>query len=93
MNIVFEENNKRVAAYDGEKLIGESKYNEFNNIWAANHTFVEPEYKGKGIAKQMLVALVEAARQKGKKIRPICPFIKSQFEKNEEWSDVLHSGR
>ncbi|HHU02174.1 MAG TPA: N-acetyltransferase [Christensenellaceae bacterium] len=93
MNIVFEENNKRVAAYDGEKLIGESKYNEFNNIWAANHTFVEPEYKGKGIAKQMLVALVEAARQKGKKIRPICPFIKSQFEKNEQWSDVKYSGR
>jgi len=37
----------------------------------------------------MLIKAVEFAREKGKKIIPLCPFAKATFQKNEDLRDVL----
>lgn len=54
-----------------------------------DHTTVDPEYKGKGIGKKLLMETVEFARQNNLKIIPLCPFAKSVFDKTENIKDVL----
>ncbi|CAD7800732.1 hypothetical protein CHRY9390_00672 [Chryseobacterium aquaeductus] len=54
-----------------------------------DHTEVDEAYNGKGVGKEMLIKAVEFAREKGKKIIPLCPFAKATFQKNEDLQDVL----
>lgn len=54
-----------------------------------DHTEVEEAYNGKGVGKEMLIKVVEFARQNNKKIIPLCPFAKATFQKNEDLQDVL----
>lgn len=54
-----------------------------------DHTEVEPAFNGKGVGKQLVMAAVNFAREKGKKIIPLCPFAKSVFDKTAEIRDVL----
>ena len=54
-----------------------------------DHTEVDEAYNGQGVGKEMLLAAVEFAREKGKTIIPLCPFAKATFQKHEELQDVL----
>lgn len=54
-----------------------------------DHTIVSDELQGQGIAKKLLNKAVSFARENNKKIIPVCPYVKAQFEKNEdEYKDV-----
>lgn len=72
------------------KVVGEMTYSIANpNLIIIDHTEVGEELKGKGAGVQMLNAAVEYARQHQIKIIPLCPFVKSVFDKKEEIRDVL----
>lgn len=54
-----------------------------------DHTGVPKDYEGRGIALQLVKAAIADARQKGFKIRPVCPYVEVQFRRHPEWSDLL----
>jgi predicted GNAT family acetyltransferase len=54
----------------------------------AEHTFVPPEARGKGIAHQLVEALVADAREKKFTIEPQCSYVAALFERHPEWADV-----
>ena len=89
ITIVFEEALDRSAAYDRGKQIGECEYSPSEKIWIIAHTFVEPAYEGRGIAKKLVLKVVEAARTKGVKINPLCSYAKRMMTGKEEFKDVL----
>lgn len=89
VRIVYEEKNNRAAAYFAGINIGESTYSKSEKLWIIDHTFVEEEYGGQGIAKKLVAELVNQARNKGVKILPLCPFAKREFENTPEYADVL----
>ncbi|MBW3523105.1 GNAT family N-acetyltransferase [Chryseobacterium sp. NKUCC03_KSP] len=78
-----------------EALIDGRRAGSMTYTWAGenrfiiDHTEVEEAYNGKGVGKEMLIKAVEFAREKGKKIIPLCPFAKATFQKNEDLRDVL----
>jgi hypothetical protein len=53
-----------------------------------DHTDVEVAFVGKGIGKQMVMNTVEFTREQGAKILPLCPFAKTEFDKNGSIQDV-----
>lgn len=75
----------------GEK-IGEITYAEGPepDTWMANHTYVDPEYRGDGIAKLLLDRMVEEARLEEKRIFPVCSYVRAQFKRNADYRDVWH---
>jgi len=54
-----------------------------------DHTFVSEQLRGKGIAEALVEEVVRLAREEKKKIIPLCPFAKSQFDKKFDYHDVL----
>lgn len=54
----------------------------------ANHTYVPPEARGKGIAAALVEALVADAREQGFKIEPECSYVEAAFRRHPEWAEV-----
>lgn len=88
IKIVYEEQNLRTAAYDGDKLAGRCTYVVRNGLWELEHTIVDPAYGGQGIAGKLVQELAAQARERGIKIIPSCSYALRTFEKNAEYADV-----
>jgi predicted GNAT family acetyltransferase len=53
------------------------------------HTEVIDELRGKGVASQLLFALIEYARDHKKRIIPLCVYVRGQFDLNpDKYADV-----
>ena len=89
INIVFEQDNNRSAAYMDGKQIGECDISVSGNIWTITHTGVRPEYGGRGIAKKLVLCVTEAARANKAKIVPLCSYANKVMSDKEEFKDVL----
>ena len=60
------------------------------NTMVILHTEVDEVLKGRNIGNQLINHAVQYARIKNYKIIPLCPFVKSVFEKRpEEFKDVV----
>lgn len=85
-------NNKNGVFYIDKDGINQAKmtfvYSGENTI-IIDHTEVNSENNGKGFGKMMVIKAIEFAREKKIKIIPLCPFVKSVFDKNSEFNDVL----
>jgi len=88
--IVFDEQNRQSLAYDGEEPIGECQYEEDRTRnWIIVHTGVRPEYNGRGIAKRLVESVIEAARERGTRIIPVCSYAQRLMAGKDEYKDVL----
>jgi predicted GNAT family acetyltransferase len=54
----------------------------------ANHTWVPPEARGKGIAAALVEALVADAREQGFTIEPQCSYVAAAFRRHPEWAKL-----
>ena len=81
---------KRSVALNNDDIIGYCQYKEENNIWSITHTVVKQEFGGRGIAKRLVLAVIEEARKQNKKINPICSYAKKMMESSDEYKDVLN---
>ncbi|SNV75756.1 GNAT family N-acetyltransferase [Veillonella rodentium] len=88
VEIKFERDNNRAAAYDNGKNMGESTFSQSATMWIIDHTLVEDGYGGQGIAGRLVAEIVRHAREEGVKILPLCPFAKAEFDKKEEYADI-----
>lgn len=57
--------------------------------WIADHTGVPRAYEGRGIASQLVHALVREAREAGVKIVPLCPYVAGWFRKHPNEADLV----
>lgn len=89
INIVFEENNHRSAAYINDALVGTCTYELSSDKWAITHTVVDPSFGGRGIAKQLVESLINEARKRKIKIIPICSYAYKMMMGKKEYEDVL----
>lgn len=58
-------------------------------VLSANHTGVPEAMGGRGIALQLVEALVADARAQGYKIIPRCPYVNAQRKRHPAWADLF----
>lgn len=79
----------RVQGRDG---VGELTFSRMSPTRiVADHTAVDDNLRGTGIGKALVERLVADARSEGFAIVPLCPFVRSQYQRNPEWSDVMEA--
>ena len=89
MNIVWEAETRRSAAYDGEKRIGVAEIEDEGGRWVITHTEVDPAYGGQGIARRLIEEVIAAARRDGAKIVPLCSYADKMMQGKAAYADVL----
>ena len=87
--IKYSARESRSVALFNDDIIGYCQYKEEKNIWSITHTVVKQEFGGRGIAKRLVLAVIEGARKNNKKINPICSYAKKMMESSDEYKDVL----
>lgn len=88
----FEKTASSFVALQDEKIAGEITWsNAGENLLIIDHTFVDPIYRGYGLAGRLVLSVVEMARLEQKKVLPLCPFAKKEFERHKDYKDVLKS--
>lgn len=76
------------AHVPGSSHFGRLTWVTRNGARVAEHTLVPPEIGGRGIAAQLVEALVAHAREQGFKVKPVCSYVVKAFEKHPEWADI-----
>jgi predicted GNAT family acetyltransferase len=78
-----------IARSEGGHL-AEMTYSRANpTLIIVDHTEVDPSLAGQGVGRKLLDALVAWARETKTKVMPLCPYAKSQFDKDASIRDVL----
>ena len=89
VNVVFEPELNRSAAYIHGKHVGECEFVVDGSVWSITHTGVDPAYGGRGIAKTLVLKVIEEARKQQVRINPVCSYARRMMEGKEEYCDVL----
>lgn len=65
-------------------------YREIGNAaWDLYHTFVPPEFRGRGIAGLLAEAAIQEAQKNGRKIVPSCSFVQTYLKRHPEYNDMV----
>ena len=73
----------------GKEKIAEMTINVSGNSLTVYHTEVLPEAEGKGLAKKLLNAMVDYARNNNLMVTALCPFVRAEFLRHpDEYNDI-----
>ena len=75
----------------GGQRLAEMTYSRTNpHLLIIDHTDVDESLRGQGVGRELLDALVAWVRADGIKVVPLCPYARSQFDKDASIRDVLN---
>ena len=76
------------ARVEGSDVIGRLTYKRQGDTVIADHTLVPPEIGGRGVAAELVKALVADARKFQFKIVPQCSYVAAAFKRHPEWASL-----
>jgi len=76
------------AHVEGSSHVGRLSWIRSGDVRVAEHTVVPPEIGGRGIAGELVKALVADAREQGFRIDPQCSYVAVQFRRHPEWAEL-----
>ncbi len=79
----------RFELHIGDAVAGVANYRDQDGHPAFFHTEVDAEFAGQGLGSKLATGVLEAMRERGETIYPICPFIADYIEGHPEYADVV----
>ncbi|MGE3693194.1 MAG: GNAT family N-acetyltransferase [Novosphingobium sp.] len=76
------------AKVEGSPHFGRLTWITREGARVVEHTIVPPEIGGRGIAAQLVQALIKDARAQQFRIVPECSYVAAAFAKHPEWADL-----
>ena len=73
----------------GGRPAGQAEYDVQDGTMLITHVVVERRYEGRGYGSQLTRAALEAARERGLMVAPLCSFARSYLRRNPEWADLV----
>ncbi len=77
-----------VATLEGSGKAARLSWTDRDGVRHAEHTFVPPEFRGKGVASQLVKELVADARAQNFKIAPDCSYVAKWFDRHPDAADL-----
>ena len=86
---ILEDNNRFYVNDAGGNQVAEIVFVPTGDDLAIiEHTEVDPSLKGQGVGKKLVAKVVERMRRENRKIIPLCPFAKHEFDTTPEYADI-----
>ncbi|MGK5442722.1 GNAT family N-acetyltransferase [Micromonospora sp. URMC 105] len=70
-------------------VAGVVTYQLTGNIIAYTHTKVDPEFEGRGVGSLLARAVMDDARDRGRTVVPICPFLSKWLGTHPEYESIV----
>jgi uncharacterized protein len=77
---------------DGE-LAGRADYRREQDVITFTHTEVDPAYEGQGLGSRLVRFALDDVRERGLRVIPRCPFIRSWIADHDDYADLVVPGR
>jgi predicted GNAT family acetyltransferase len=75
-------------AVDG-KRVGLTRYVEDDGRRIFFHTEVDEAFSGEGLASVLVRQALDATRDEGLRIVPVCPYVAAYVKRHHDWDDLL----
>lgn len=82
------ENNGALEYEVNGERVAEITWNLRDGVMNMDHTYVSDVLRGQGVAKKLLDAAADYARENNLKMNAICSYVVSSFEKSDAYDDV-----
>ncbi|NKS79750.1 GNAT family N-acetyltransferase [Rhodococcus hoagii] len=79
----------RFEIYVDDALAGYADYVEAQGVRDFGHTVTEPDFRGQGIAGQVVKAALDTTREQGLKIVPSCSYVAKYVQSHPEYADLV----
>ena len=90
IEVVDNPDEHRYEARDADgAVLGFSAYRRSGETVVFTHTEVDDDQEGKGVGSVLVRGALDDVRRAGRKIRPLCPFVKAYVDRHEEYADLV----
>jgi len=79
----------RYEVWAGDTLAGLIRYTREDDVVTMVHTEVEPAFEGEGVGSALVAGALDDVRAKGKRVRPLCPFVAAYVKRHPEYADLV----
>ncbi len=79
----------RYEARSGDRLLGFVEYRLLTGRITFTHTEVLPDAAGQGVGSLLARSVLDDARARGLRVRPLCPFIAAWIGRHPGYADLV----
>lgn len=84
----------RYEARIGGEVAGVADYITTDELIVFTHTEVDPSFEGKGVGGALARGALDDVRARGgRRVMPMCPFIKGWIERHPDYVDLVYQSR
>lgn len=89
MNYIIIQGEESNYIEDASGLVAEMTFsNAGESAMIVDSTYVRDSHRGQSLGLLLLDSIVKRAQDENRKIVPLCPFVKAQFEKNQKYKEI-----
>ena len=87
--VVNEEESQVYTAIVGDTAVGGVTYSRVGDRLVLQAAAVYPEFRGQGIATEMIRQVLNDVRSHGEKVTNLCPLVRTFVDKHPQYEDVI----
>lgn len=72
-----------------DEVAGFAEFVDHDGQRIFHHTEIDDRFGGKGFAGKVVAHGLDATRDDGKRIVPVCPYVERFVQKHDDWSDLV----
>ena len=92
MSVEIRKEPTRYAAFlDGDE-IGELAFSRLGDVVTALHTEVAESAEDQGVGSTLARTFLDDIRSAGRRVVPLCPFVRGWLQKHPDYADLVRSG-
>jgi len=92
VQVVRNDDRSRYEARLDDELAGFAEYQrtgDLGDLVVFTHTEVSERFEGRGVGSALARAALDDVRQSGRRVLPLCPFIKGWIDKHPDYQSLL----
>lgn len=89
MNFVYEDHKIYVLNEENKEIVKATFPFYKDGVVVVDHTYVDPELRGQGIASKLMHEVSKHAKKLGYKVVATCPYAVVWYKKHQEYNEII----